>query len=79
VSTKNLSRRALLASGAKLTLLGAFCATVGGTILAACVGSNDDIGSSHGSGSGSGSGYGYGYGYGCGYGGGYGYGYGYGC
>ena len=74
---KSLSRRAVLVSGAKLSLLGAFCVTVGSTIIAACVDGSGSGGNT--SGSTHGSGYGYGYGYGCGGGTGYGYGYGYHC
>lgn len=70
-----MSRRAVLIGGVKLSVLGTFCATIGSTILAACLDSNDGTSTSgiHGSG------YGYGYGYGCAPDGGYGYGYGYHC
>jgi uncharacterized membrane protein YgcG len=70
-----LTRRAALIRGTKLSMLAAFCATVGTTVIAACM--------EHGKGGGSGHGSGYGYGSdfplpGGGYGGGYGDGYGYG-
>jgi hypothetical protein len=77
---QKLSRRALLAVGARVTALGAVCATIGSTIIAACVtepadprttATTDDA-------TGSGYGYGYGYGYGPGDGDGSGEGYGYG-
>lgn len=85
MSTKRptlLSRRAALIQGTKLSLLAAFCATVGSTVVAACM--EHGMGGGHGSGYGSGSGSGYGFpgGSGGGYAGtgcGYGYGYGYGC
>jgi hypothetical protein len=70
--SESVTRRAALLSGAKLSVLGTFCVTIGSTIIAACVESG-----SGGPFPGPGSGYGYGYGYdeeGNGYGyGGYGY------
>ena len=78
-SPPGISRRVFLGAGARLSLLAAYCATVGTTIVTACM-DPDDGGVGQGTGpNGKGDGYGYGYGYGCGYGGGYGYGYGYGC
>ncbi|MEO8700962.1 MAG: hypothetical protein ABI867_13020 [Kofleriaceae bacterium] len=76
MSTKPaVSRRALLVSGTRLSLLGAFCATVGSTIIAACTGSGSSP-NCPGAGYGYVEGCGYGYGYddddGNGYGGGYG-------
>ena len=90
-SEPGVTRRAFVTAGAKFYMFGALCATVGSTIIAACMDSGstkqaNNLGSGNGSGSGSGYGSGYGYGYGSGYGSGsgsgygsgYGYGYGYG-
>ena len=52
-----LTRRLLLATGASLSFVGAFCAATGSAILAACEDSRDDD-------DGDGYGYGYGHGYG---------------
>jgi hypothetical protein len=75
---QKLTRRALLAVGARVTALGAVCATIGSTIIAACVTEPADprlTAIANGS-TASGDGYGYGYGYGDEPGDGYGYGYG---
>ena len=63
-----VSRRMFLQAGARVTTFAAVCATLGATIVSACMSPDDNSSAqaNNGSGSGGGYGYGYGYGYGCG-------------